>query len=425
MKYGILTLDDVDVAGRTVLCRVDINQPVDKSTGRLRDTTRIRACLPTIRELSQRRAKVVLLAHQGSDVEYQNYYTTRPHAAYLEQFLGRPVGFVDDVVGPAARQSIARLDPGGILLLDNVRFVAEEQTLFETSLNLSFEQMANTLCVEKLAPLADLYVCDAFAAAHRAQPTLCGFEMVLPSCMGRLFEAEYTIVSAIMEAPARPSLFILGGAKIHDAFAMMDAVLARGIADGVLCGGLVGNVMLAAQGHDIGVASMDLLRARGLTRFIEVGRRALAAHPGRIVLPRDLACVVAGKRKDVHLADVRDDQAYVDIGPETVADFIQQIQTAQTIFVNGPMGVFEASPTSFGTRQVWQAVTESAAHSVIGGGDSIAAANAFGLTERFGYVCTGGGALLRFLSGEDLPAVRALRHAAQTHGAPRILSTSE
>ena len=181
MRFGIRTLDEARVEGKTVLCRVDINQPVDRASGTLKSVNRIAACVPTIRELSDKGARVVLLAHQGSDIEYKNYYTTRPHAAVLSGMLGREVKWIDDVCGPAARQMIRELKNGEILLLDNVRFVAEEQTLFVTKLRLSHEEQAKTLLVEKLAPLADLYVCDAFAAAHRDQPSLCGFEQVLPS----------------------------------------------------------------------------------------------------------------------------------------------------------------------------------------------------------------------------------------------------
>ena len=188
MRFGIRTLDEAELRGKTVLCRVDMNQPVDRVSGTLKSINRIRACVPTIRELSDRGARTVLLAHQGSDIEYKNFYTTKPHAAVLAQLLGREVQWIDDVCGPAAREKIQNLKDGEILLLDNVRFVSEEQTLFEMKLRLTHEQQAKTLLVEKLAPLADLYVCDAFAAAHRDQPSLCGFEQVLPSYMGRLFE---------------------------------------------------------------------------------------------------------------------------------------------------------------------------------------------------------------------------------------------
>ncbi|MBR7082168.1 MAG: phosphoglycerate kinase, partial [Oscillospiraceae bacterium] len=251
MRFGIHTLDEFELRGKTVLCRVDMNQPVDRSTGTLKSTARIEACAPTVRELSDAGARVVLMAHQGSDIEYKNFYTTRPHAAVLAGFLGREVKFIDDVCGPAARDAIKALKDGEILLLDNVRFVSEEQTLFEMKLCLTHEQQAKTLMVEKLAPLADLYVCDAFAAAHRDQPSLCGFEQVLPSAMGRLCEKEYCVISELMESPARPCTFILGGAKISDAFMMMETVLANGAADRILTGGLVANILLAAKGENI------------------------------------------------------------------------------------------------------------------------------------------------------------------------------
>ena len=250
MRFGIRTLDELDVKGKTVLCRVDINQPVDRATGTLKSINRIRACVPTVRELSDKGAKLVLMAHQGSDIEYKNFYTTKPHAAVLTELLGREVKWIDDVCGPAAREAIRSLKEGEILLLDNVRFVSEEQTLFETKLHLTHEQQAKTLLVEKLAPLGDVYVCDAFAAAHRDQPSLCGFEQVLPSAMGRLFEQEYCTVSQVMEEPVRPCVFVLGGAKISDAFLMMQTVLSRGVADKILTGGLVGNIFLTALGEE-------------------------------------------------------------------------------------------------------------------------------------------------------------------------------
>ena len=188
MKYGIHTLDDYDVRGKTVIMRIDINQPVDRAGGRLKDTTRIEASVPTIAELSDRGARLVLLAHQGSDIEYENFASLDLHGGVLRGLLGRDVRFVDDVCGPAARAAILSLRDGEILLLDNVRFMAEEMTLFERRLNLDVPAMQRTQVVAKLAPLGDLFVCDAFAAAHRAQPTLMGFAGLLPVAMGRLFE---------------------------------------------------------------------------------------------------------------------------------------------------------------------------------------------------------------------------------------------
>lgn len=412
MRFGIRTLDELHLSGKTVLCRVDINQPVDRASGTLKSINRIRACVPTVRELSDKGAKVVLMAHQGSDIEYKNYYTTKPHAAVLSELLGREVKWIDDVCGPAAREAIRALKDGEILLLDNVRFVAEEQTLFETKLRLTHEQQARTLLVEKLAPLADCYVCDAFAAAHRDQPSLCGFEQVLPSAMGRLFEQEFCTVSQVMEAPERPCVFVLGGAKISDAFLMMQTVLSRGVADHIVTGGLVGNIFLTALGEQIGQGSLDFILKSNYGEYIDQARELYAQYGDKIVLPKDLSWVENGGRKEALLGSVPADIGAVDIGHETVREYQQLILNAGTVFVNGPMGVFEQPESEYGTRAVWQAIADTKGHSVLGGGDSITATEKFGLTDRMGYICTGGGALIRFLSGEELPVVRALRHGA-------------
>ena len=412
MEFGIRTLDELQVEGKTVLCRVDINQPVDRATGTLKSINRIRACVPTVRELSDRGAKVVLLAHQGSDIEYKNFYCTRPHAAVLTELLGREVKWIDDVCGPAAREAIRSLKNGEILLLDNVRFVSEEQTLFEMKLRLTHEQQAKTQLVEKLAPLADCYVCDAFAAAHRDQPSLCGFEQLLPSAMGRLFEKEYCAVSQVMEAPERPCVFVLGGAKISDAFLMMQTVLSRGVADRILTGGLVGNIFLASQGCAIGQGSIDFIMKSNYGEFIDRARELYAQYGERIVLPKDLAWVENGERGEAALGEVPEAIAAIDVGHETVEAYREFIFSAGTVFVNGPMGVFEQSESEYGTRQVWDAIAETKAYTVLGGGDSITATEKYGLSDKMSYICTGGGALIRFLSGEELPVVQALRHGS-------------
>ena len=413
MRFGIHTLDEFDVLGKTVLCRVDMNQPVDRERDCLKSTARIEACVPTIRELSDKGAKVVLLAHQGSDIEYKNFYNTRPHTRVLEKLLDRPVAWMDDVCGPAARAAIQGLKNGEILLLDNVRYVSEEQTLFEMKLHLTHAQQARTLLVEKLAPLADLYVCDAFAAAHRDQPSLCGFEQVLPSAMGRLFEREYCVISQLMEAPAKPCVFVLGGAKISDAFLMMETVLQSGVADQVLSGGLVGNILLYAAGKPIGQGSLDFIYKSNYGEYIEKARALLARYADRLVLPTDLAYVAQGIRQECDGNAVPADICAVDIGSKTAEAYREIITNAATVFVNGPMGIFEEPETELGTKTVFQALAGSRGFTVVGGGDSVTAAKKYGVTDRLGYVCTGGGALIRFLTGEELPVVKALRHAAK------------
>lgn len=412
MRFGIKTLDEFEVSGKTVLCRVDMNQPVDKTTDTLKSINRIRACAPTLKELSDKGAKVVVMAHQGSDIEYKNFYTTRPHAKVLEELLDRPVKFIDDVCGPAARAEIKALKDGEILVLDNVRFESEEQTLFELKLRLSHEEQAQTHVVRMLAPLGDLYVCDAFAAAHRDQPTLCGFEQVMPSAMGRLFEEEYCAVSKVMESPEHPCVFILGGSKISDAFMMMETVLSRGIADTVLTGGLVANILLAAAGEEIGEGSLAFIRKSNYEDWIEKIKPLYEKYKEHIVLPKDLAYVENGERKEAKVGEIPEKAGLVDIGHEAVAEYRQYILDAKTVCVNGPMGIFEEEITEYGTKGVWEALADSEGYTLIGGGDSVTATEKYDLKERMSYICTAGGALIRFLSGEELPVVKALRHGA-------------
>lgn len=414
MRFGIKTLDEYELKGKTVLCRVDINQPVDREHSTLKSINRIQACVPTIKELVDKGAKVVLMAHQGSDIEYKNFYTTEPHAKVLTELLGQQVKFIDDVCGPAARKAIADLQDGEVLLLDNVRFVSEEQTLFEMKLKLSHEEQAQTLLVRKLAPLGDLYVCDAFAAAHRDQPSLCGFEQVMPSAMGRLFEAEYCAVSSVMETPEHPCVFILGGSKISDAFMMMETVLSRGVADKVLTGGLVANILLAAAGEEIGKGSMDFIVKSNYAEWIEKAKPLYEKYKDKIVLPCDLAYVEDGQRKEASVGSIPAHAGLVDIGHKAVEEYEKIILGAKTVFVNGPMGIFEEEITEYGTKMVWEAMARTEGYTLIGGGDSVTATEKYGLKDKMSYICTAGGALIRFVSGEELPVVKALRHAAKT-----------
>ena len=411
MKYGINTLDDLELAGRTVLCRVDINSPLDPERGGLADTTRIRGCAPTVRELAEGGARVVLLAHQGGDLEYHNYASTEPHAAVLTELVGRPIAFIDDVCGPAARDAVRALGDGEVLLLDNVRYCGEELTLFENKLKLSPADQAKTLVVRKLAPLAELYVCDAFAAAHRSQPTLVGFEQLLPSAMGRLFEREYENLARLRAAPARPCVFLLGGTKVQEAFPMMAAALRDGMVDRVLTAGLVANVMLVAAGVDVGAPSLDFIRQSQLEPFIDESQTILAEHGEKIVLPSDLAVVAGGARRETAVADLPVAEQIVDIGAHTIADYAAWIAACGTVFANGPAGVFEKPETELGTKVLWYAMAGTKGFSALGGGDSVRAVNRFGLGDRFDYVCTAGGAMVQFLSGKPMPVIEALKES--------------
>ncbi len=408
MKYGIKTLDDFNFKGKTVIARLDLNCPYDSETGKLKDTTRIKATIPTIKEISEAGAKLVLLTHQGGDLEYHNYISTELHAVEISKLAGKDITFIDDICGPAAREAIEKLNEGRILLLDNVRYMAEEMTLFETKLKLTPEEQAKTIVVKKLASLADIYICDGFAAAHRDQPTLVGFEELLPSGMGRLFEKEYGVLSKIMDRPEHPAVFILGGAKIEDAFNMMPEVLSRGVADKILTAGLLGQLFLMAKGSNLGEKTEEVIYAKKLDQYLDQAKEILQSYKDKIETPVDLAYDVDG-RKEIGTEDLPSEFAVSDIGSKTIDIYKDIISGAGTVFINGPAGVFEKPETEYGTKELFTHTAKSDCFSVIGGGDSITAANKFVPGGGFSYMCTGGGAMVRFLSGEELPVVKALK----------------
>jgi len=412
MKYGINTLDDFNFSSKIVLCRLDINSPYDRKKDTLKDINRIKAAIPTIGELSSNGAKLVLLAHQGSDLEYHNYISTRMHSKEISKLLGKNVQFIDDICGPAAREAIKKLESGKILLLDNVRYMAEEMTIFETKLKLTPEEQAKTIVVSKLSPIADIYVCDAFAAAHRSQPTLVGFEELLPSAMGRLFEKEYSILSRIMVFPEKPCIFLLGGAKIEDAFLMMPEVLGKGIADRILCAGLLAQVFMLASGVDIGAPSKELIYKKKLELYISKAEDILSNHRDKIIMPVDYA-YSNSTRVEIDTTSLPTENLISDIGRKTISVYKAEISKAKTVFVNGPPGIFEEPDSELGTKELLSYIASTDSFSVIGGGDSVAAASKYRLTEKFSYVCTGGGAMVRFLSGEELPVAKALKKSAE------------
>jgi len=411
MQAGILTLDDYDFGGKTVILRVDINSPIEPTSKKLANDNRIRKSAPTIKELADKRARVVVLAHQGDTEDYQNLISLEQHAERLAQYVGRPVEFVDDIAGPTARERIRRLRDGELLLLNNVRYLTEEVSTFVNFVKLTPQELAQAWLVRSLAPLADCFVCEAFSAAHRYSPSLVGFAEVLPAFGGRLLIEEFAALSQVKETPKPPCIYVLGGARIADAFSMMEQILDDGTADQVLTSGLNGEVMLLAKGFRLGEATERLIDDKGLTPFVARARTLLERHAARILFPSDLV-VDDGGRRQLTLSDLPADRLIVDVGEATVSRYIEAINQAATIFVNGPAGVYEKPVSAWGTERLWNAIADAPGYSVIGGGDSVSAGAKFGVLERMGYVCTSGGGMVRFLSGQELPVISALRRAA-------------
>jgi len=413
MALRILTLDDFDYGGKTVLVRVDINSPIDPKTKKIVNENRINKSIPTIQDLAGKGARVVIIAHQGDTLDYHNLYTLEEHAQKLSEKMGKDVQFVDDIAGPSARERIRKLRNGEILLLDNIRFYAEEVSTFENDVKLTPEEMTRTYLVRNLAPLMDYYVNDAFAAAHRNAPSMVAFQELLPSAGGRLLIEEFNALATITGNPARPCVFVLGGLKISDAFSMMKQTLSQGTADLVLTTGITGQIMLMAQGKALGEISEKFIKDRSLDRFISPAKEYLSLYPEKLYYPSDLAVEDKGERKELSVEDLPVDRMIIDIGEKTIAAYKKLLDEAGTIFVNGPAGVYEEEIGAKGTSRLWSIVAEARGFSVIGGGDTVSSASRFIDTSKIGFVSTGGGALIRYLSGERLPVLDGLEKAAK------------
>jgi phosphoglycerate kinase len=376
----VRTLDDLDVEGKRVLVRVDFNVPLDEN-GNVTDDARIRAALPTLQELRDRGARLLLAAHLGRPKGRDEKLSLRPAAERLSELLGEHVELapsLDDVPG------------GDVVMLENLRFEPGEIK-------------NDSELARRYAALADAYVNDAFGAAHRAHASTEAVAHLLPSAAGRLLEREVTTLTGILRDPERPLVAVVGGAKVTDKIGVLDAFLRR--ADRVLVGGAMCFPFFKAQGHDVG---SSLCEEEGL----EPARRVLGGGGEKLRLPGDL---VAGRefsadteKRELDGVDVPDGWMGLDIGRRSASGYAEVIRDAGTVFWNGPMGAFELEPFAAGTRTVAEAVAESDGVTVVGGGDSAAALAQFGLADRVTHLSTGGGASLELIEGKPLPGVEAL-----------------
>lgn len=403
------SLEDFDYCGKTVILRVDINSPIDPQTKRIVNENRINMSLSTIVYLLAHKAKVAIIAHQGDTLDYHNLISMQEHAEKLTEKLGVLVKYVDDVCGPAAQDAIKNLNLGEAVLLGNLRYLTEEVSTFENEVKLEAKEMLNTYLIRSLAPLADFYVNDAFAAAHRNAPSMVAFQEVLPTAAGKLLMAEINALTKVMESPASPAVFVLGGLKISDAFGMMKQVLENGVADKILTCGITGHIMLMAKGYDLGIKNEKFIKERSLDGFLKLAKEYLDVYPEKIVFPLDLAFEKGGRRLELSINELPKDELCMDIGKKTIKVFKEEIEKAGTIFLNGPAGVYENSFFAEGTREILNSIANAKGYSVIGGGDTVSAAQRFIDTSKVNYVCTAGGALVRFLSGVKMPLIEAMK----------------
>ena len=391
------TLDDLDVRGKRVLVREDLNVPM--KDGAVADYTRIDAALPTLRKLIDPGARTIVLSHLGRpDGTANPSFSLRPVAEALSDRLGKPVAFAADCVGDVAREAVASLHDGDVLVLENVRFHAEEER-------------NDPAFAAQLAALGDLYVNDAFGTAHRAHASTEGLAHLLPNAAGLLMQAEIRALSGLLEHPAKPYVCAIGGAKVKDKVGVFTSLIER--VDAFCIGGGMANTFLAASGVNVGKSLRD--------DDLEPAKQILALARERnvsMMLPTD-AVVSTSFENDAgaHVVDVADvgDAMILDIGPKSAQAYAAVLERARTIVFNGPMGVYEKRPYQNGTKVVGEAIARATARgatSVVGGGDAAAAAHELGFAEKMTHVSTGGGATLEYLEGKTLPGVAALLHDA-------------
>lgn len=390
-------LAGVDVRGKRVLVREDLNVPLD--AGRVTDTTRIDAVVPTLEHLRSQGAKVVVMSHLGRpDGKVVESLRMAPVAAALAEALGCPVQTAADCVGPVAKAAVDSLADGDVLLLENLRFHKEEEE-------------NDPAFARELASLGDLYVNDAFGTAHRAHASTAGIAKYLPSYMGPLMARELEVLDGILQDPRRPFVAVLGGAKVSDKIGVIQRLMS--LCDALVVGGGMANTLLAAEGHPIGksLCDKDLGPARAVLDAVKHHAVKAKLHvPKDAIVAKALAPDV--ETRDVKIADVQPDDMILDIGAGTAMDYRGVILDAKTVLWNGPMGVFENDLFAAGTEAVGQAIVDSGAMSVVGGGDSAAAAHKLGFADAMTHISTGGGATLEYLEGKELPGVAALRGSA-------------
>ena len=390
----------------TVMLRVDFNSPIDPSSNQILDDKRFREHLPTVQALEDTR--LIVLTHQSRPGK-KDYTTLEAHAAKLERLLGRPVTYVDDIFGRCAREAIRNAKRGDVLMLENLRFSAEE------NLTLKPEEAKKTILVRRLASMADSYVNDAFGTAHRSQPSIVGMPLALPSVAGLLMEKEVANLSRVFSGAPRPITFVLGGTKVDDSIAVAKNVLERGTADRVIIVGVVGNVFLLAAGYDIGQPSIQLIDHLGYRDEVARAGELLEVYRDRISLPRSVAVREDGEREEYRVSAIPGDAQVLDIGSESIRGFTGEITESGTVVVNGPAGLFEEEEFAIGTYDLLRAAS-TVEFSVVGGGHSGVAIERLGLEDRFSHISTGGGAAIEFLTGKKMPAIEALELSREIFG---------
>ena len=404
----VLTLDNVNVEGKTVIVRVDINSPMAPATNTFLDDTRIKAIIPTLNRLSK--AKVIILAHQSRPGK-DDFTSTLGHSRELGRLLGRQIKWVDDIYGSKAMDAIEQLQDGQILMLNNVRM--DEQ---EISVRGDFSTLSKTKMVQALSGIADIFVNDAFACAHRSTASITGFTHEIPCVAGELMGREIRMIDSALENPQRPCLAILGGIKVDDSVTVADNMLRQGIADDIWVTGGVANMMVELSGVEIGDLNHNFLvneLGDNYHSTVETAKSLLNDFPNKIHLPIDLAANIEDNRVDLVLGDLPVEAPLIDLGIQSTIAVSAAIKNAGTVILNGPAGVFELPDFSLGTIEILNACAESDAYAVMGGGHTATLVMKYGLAGKMGHVSTGGGASLDYIAGRTLPGIASLEASAK------------
>ena len=404
----VLTLDEVDLDGRIVLVRVDINSPLDPETNVFLDDTRMRRILPTLNRLSK--SKVILLAHQSRPGK-KDFTSTLGHARELGRLLGRNVKWVDDIYGKKALTAIESLEDGEILMLNNVRMDDEENNTKG-----DFDIMAGTQMVQNLSLIADAFVNDAFACAHRSSPSIVGFTNTLPCIAGELMNYELSKLGQALDNPKRPCIAVLGGIKVDDSVTVADNMLRGGTCDHIWVTGGVANLFLYISGIDIGDMNVDFLKGelgKSWDETVAKASKLLVDFPECIIMPSDVALHMTGNRVDHPIQNLPIDGQIFDLGITSIRALSKAIKSAGTIILNGPAGVFEQNDFALGTVEMLNACAEGDGYAVMGGGHTATLVSQRGLANKMGHVSTGGGACLDLLAGRVLPGVASLEESAK------------
>lgn len=404
MTFG--TLHDVETRGKTVLVRVDFNSPIDPSSNTILDDKRFREHIPTIQALEE--SKVVILAHQSRPGK-KDFTTLEAHAEKLERLMGMPVTYVDDIFGKCAKEEIRKSHPGDIILLENVRFNAEENLIMKPL------DARNTLLVKKLASMADLFVNDAFGTAHRSQPTITGLPYAMRTVAGLLMEREVLMLSRVFTSAPKPVTFVLGGTKVDDSIAVASHVLQNGVADNIAVIGVVANVFYLAKGIDIGEPSANLIHTLGYDCEVGKAKEILEKFGNKILLPEFVAVKEKDERREYAVGQNPKNVPIFDMGTESISKFQKLLSESGTVVFNGPAGVFEDPDFAAGTYELLHAAAK-AEFSVCGGGHTAAVIEQIGLEPMYTHLSTGGGACIEFLTGKKLPAIGALEKSWELFG---------